>query len=292
MNTNHTILDALNAQLKLKKSDVVTFEETVKKQNTEEVNAGVLTWMQMYVDNSIISVNVNDSEIRVYATESKNDGIAIYKRSNWFSNKADRKHSCELSWYSSCASSVDTEKLKYLSVLGNIANCFLAVEDQYLNTWSKLLKAVDDQSSQMYSEIYKIERSISEVTENIKKDTAYKYKQLGFEMTSFAKSSSCSWNNDGTRSIKENDPVIKLQYGRSKWDKLYVKSYKVLSTTKGKYSLLVTQMHGATETTVEVTASRMDQFVNDILDWETRGSKQEAENAKSIYDRYLKTLAA
>jgi hypothetical protein len=292
MNTNHTILEALNAQLKLKKSDVVTFEETVKKQNTEEVNAGVLTWMQTYVDNSIKSVNVNDSEIRVYATESKNDGIAIYKRSNWFSNKADRKHSCELSWYSSSASSADTEKLKYLSVLGNLANCLLAVEDQYLNTWSKLLKAVDDQCSQMYSEIYKIERSISEVTENIKKDTAYKYKQIGFEITSFAKSSSCSWNNDGTRSIKENDAIINLQYGRRKWDKLYIKSYKVLSSTKGKYSLLVTQMHSDKETTVEVTASRMDQFVNDILDWETRGSKQEAENAKSIYDRYLKTLVA
>ena len=292
MNTNHTILEALNAQLELKKSEVITFEQTVKKQNTEDVNASVLTWMQTYVDHSIKSVSVNNNEIRVYATESKNDGIAIYSRSNWFSSKADRKHSCELSWYSSSASSADTEKLKYLSVLGNIANCFLAIEDQYLNTWSKLFKVVDDQCSQMYSEIYKIERSISEVTENVKKDTAYKYKQLGFEMTSFAKSSSCSWNNDGTRSIKENDPVIKLQYGRSKWDKLYVKSYKVLSATKSKYSLLVTQMHGDKETTVEVTASRMDQFVNDILDWETRGSKQEAENAKSIYDRYLKTLAA
>jgi hypothetical protein len=289
MNTNHTILEALNAQLELKKSEVITFEQTVKKQNTEEVNASVLTWMQTYVDNSIKSVNVTDSQISVYATESKShgNGIAIYKLSNWSSSKADSKYTCELSWYGSSASSADTEKLKYLSVLGNIANCFLAVKDQYLNTWSKLLTVVDDQCSQMYSEIYKIERSISEVTENIKKDIAYKYKQIGFEITSFAKSSSCSWNDDGTRSIKENDPVIKLQYGRSKWDKLYVKSYKVLSATKSKYSLLVTQMHSDKETTVEVTASRMDQFVNDILDWETRGSKQEAENAKSIYDRYL-----
>jgi len=296
MSINRTILDALNAQLGLKKSEIVTFEETVKKQNTKDVDNGVLTWMREYVDSAIDAVSVCDQHIYIYPNDTKgySDAVTIYKRNRWTSDSSEKKYNCELSWFSSNAVGSDTRKLNYLSVLGNVAKCFLAIEDEYINTWSNLLRVVDDQSSQMYKEIYRLEHSIRETEEKIKQEEIDKYRQVGFEIK-FAKATTCSWNNDGTRSIKETEPNLALYYGRGKWDRVFIKSFKVLSNpkvTKGKYSLLVTQMHGDSESIIEVNTKRMEQFLNDLLVWETRTSKNEAANAQKVYANYLRTVSA
>ena len=294
---NHIILDALNAQLQLKKSEVTTYKQTVKKQHTDEINASVLEYMKAYVDKSIKAVDVSNTQIYIYPAEEKSysDGITIYKRANWFSSKEDRtspdrKYTCELSWYSSTASSADIKKLCYLAVLGNVADCFLDIESEYLTTWSKSLKVVDEQCSQMYSEIYKLEHSIREVSDKVKAELLDKYKQVGFEMKSFAKSTHCTWNDDNTRSIKESDMSHQLHYGRGKWDRVNVKSFKVAKVNKGKYSLIVTQTHGEKETVIELSSTRMDQFIETVCNWETIGSKSDIEHANKVYETYLNGL--
>jgi hypothetical protein len=76
------------------------------------------------------------------------------------------------------------------------------------------------------------------------------------------------WNEDRPYILKGTIPNIKLSIGRSRWDYVYAKSFKVLKTNKYKTTLEVT-LGDNRIVEYRVSAKSFDNFIEQIYAWQT-----------------------
>ena len=127
----------------------------------------------------------------------------------------------------------------------------------------------------MQSEIRKIDSSIHDIKYKIRQEGIDTYKTEGFSCTiTPALNIEMDWEAEARPYIlKSSIPSIKLSTGRSKWDYVYAKAFKVIKTNKYKTTLEVTL---GDDKIVEhtVTARSFNDFIDEVYNWQTERSKE------------------
>jgi hypothetical protein len=133
---------------------------------------------------------------------------------------------------------------------------------------------INNTTHDLETSIGEIKRNIYSVENEIKAEGINSYKKEGFLCTlTPALNVQRNWDAEGQPyEIVENIPNIKLTTGRSKWDYVYAKSFKVLKTNKYKTTLEITQ---SDDRVIErtVTARSFDQYIQDVYNWQTTIAK-------------------
>jgi hypothetical protein len=180
-----------------------------------------------------------------------------------------------MNWYGSSATTQEENILNDVQIFGAVAAKLAWIEYEFLNNWRPKLLEISKPVQEMSSEIRKIDSSIRDIKWKIRQEGIDRYKQEGFSCTIIPTLNiECDWNQESRPYIlKENTPNIKLSIGRSKYDYVFVKAFKVVKTNKYKTTLEVTLDQDNVREYI-VTAKTFDDFITEVYLWQTERSKE------------------
>jgi hypothetical protein len=292
------ILSALQSQLQTVKNSVITHEEHVYNPAVAKLTAKITEWFDTNVISDIHSIEIQSERIVISPSDTTAYGstISIDYRGSW---RGDNSYFETSAYRPDLKSNEDnTSAVHYYSVMAAVAAAFPAICDQYKAKWLPTHAKLVNAKSELYNEIYKIEREIRSCESEIAELEKEKYNQSGFECTlkPFADYNSNYDNNECVYTKVYNDKHIKAFHGRSKWDYAYINSFKVISFPKAKHAKVVLEYKsaGTTDTkthTVELNKTRYAEFIDQVNDWQSKGAASREENVDERVARYNKVDA-
>jgi len=277
---NQVILSALQSQLATKKDELHSYETTTSEPAFKAISDEVLTSLRDNVSTLIPKITLSDSRIEIMKSSQPNSGwsaITIYLDSNWSRSNSETKEQffAKINWYGSSATTEDQNTLNDLQVFGAVAAKLSWIEYEFINNWRPRLIEINKPCDDMRAEIYHIERGIRDIEYKITHEEITKYKQAGFSCAIIPTLNiEVDWEDENRPYIlKETIANIKLTIGRSRWDYVYPKSFKVLKTNKYKTTLEVT-LGDNKIVEYTVSAKSFDNFIQQIYNWQTDFAKK------------------
>jgi hypothetical protein len=186
-----------------------------------------------------------------------------------------------MNWYGSSATTQEENILNDVRIFGAVAAKLAWIEYEFLNNWRPKLLQINKPVQEMSSEIRKIDSSIYDIKYKIRQEGINTYKTEGFFCTVIPTLNiEMDWEADEIDPSKGRPYIlkstianIKLSIGRSKWDYVYPKSFKVIKTNKYKTTLEVTL---GDNRVVEhtVTAKSFNDFIDEVYNWQTDRAKE------------------
>lgn len=272
---NETILSALESQLAIKKAEHDSYETSTSEPAFKAMTQEVLESLRNNVSPLIPSIMLDESRIEIMKCSNSNSwsALTIYLQNDWGSE--DRKLYTKMNWYGSSATTQEENILNDVQIFGAVAAKLAWIEYEFLNNWRPKLLEINKPVQEMSSEIRKIDSSINDIKYKIRQEGIDIYKQKGFFCTIIPTLSIEIDRETEARPyiLKSALANIKLSIGRSKWDYVYAKSFKVIKTNKYKTTLEVTLVD---DKVVEhtVTAKSFNDFIDEVYNWQTERSKE------------------
>jgi hypothetical protein len=273
---NEIILSALETQLATKKTERDSYETSTSEPAFKETTEKVLEALRENVSNLIPSITLTSDRIEIMKNSQRWSSVTIYLENDWRSTfpSENRTLSAKMNWYAASATTKEENVLNDVQIFGAVASKLLWIEYEFINNWRPNLIEITKPLDEMRSEIYKIESSIRDIKNKIRQEGISSYKKEGFSCTVIPTLHiECDWQVESRPYIlKGTIANIKLSIGRSKWDYIYAKSFKVIKTNKYKTTIQVTL---GDDRVVEytVTAKSFDQFIDEVYDWQTQRAK-------------------
>jgi hypothetical protein len=202
--------------------------------------------------------------------------MTIYLDSNWTrSDSENKKQFVKINWYGSSATIEDQNSLNDLQIFGAVAAKLAWIEYEFINNWRPRLIEINKPCDLMRADIYQIEYNIRDIERKITQEGISKYKQVGFSCTIIPTLNiEVDWDDENRPYIlKETIANIKLSIGRSRWDYIYAKSFKILKTNKYKTTLEVT-LGDNRIVEYTVSAKSFDNFIEQAYNWQTDLAKK------------------
>jgi hypothetical protein len=272
---NQVILSALQSQLATKKEELHSYETTTSEPAFKAISDEVLTSLRENVSTLIPKITLSDSRIEIMKSSQPNSGwsaMTIYLDNNWSRSNSETiiQQFAKINWYGSSATTEDQNTLNDLQVFGAVAAKLSWIEYEFINNWRPRLIEINKPCDDMRAEIYHIEHSIRTIEHKMTQEELTKYKQAGFSCTIIPTLNvEVDWEDENRPYIlKGTIPNIKLSIGRSRWDYVYAKSFKVLKTNKYKTTLEVT-LGDNRIVEYTVSAKSFDNFIEQIYAWQT-----------------------
>ena len=272
---NQIILSALESQLAIKKAERDSYETSTSEPAFKATTQEVLESLRNNVSALIPSIMLDESRIEIMKCSNSNSwsALTISLQNDWRSE--DRKLYTKMNWYGSSATTQEENILNDVQVFGAVAAKLAWIEYEFLNNWRPKLLEINKPIQEMQSEIRKIDSSIHDIKYKIRQEGIDTYKTEGFSCTiTPALNIEMDWEAEARPYIlKSSIPSIKLSTGRSKWDYVYAKAFKVIKTNKYKTTLEVTL---SDDKVVEhtVTARSFNDFIDEVYNWQTERSKE------------------
>ena len=272
---NQIILSALESQLVIKKAERDSYETSTSEPAFKATTQEVLESLRNNVSALIPSIMLDESRIEIMKCSNSNSwsALTISLQNDWRSE--DRKLYTKMNWYGSSATTQEENILNDVQVFGAVAAKLAWIEYEFLNNWRPKLLEINKPIQEMQSEIRKIDSSIHDIKYKIRQEGIDTYKTEGFSCTiTPALNIEMDWEAEARPYIlKSSIPSIKLSTGRSKWDYVYAKAFKVIKTNKYKTTLEVTL---GNDSVVEhtVTARSFNDFIDEVYNWQTERSKE------------------
>jgi len=272
---NQIILSALESQLAIKKAERDSYETSTSEPAFKATTQEVLESLRNNVSALIPSIMLDENRIEIMKSCNPNSwsALTISLQNDWRSE--DRKLYTKMNWYGSSATTQEENILNDVQIFGAVAAKLAWIEYEFLNNWRPKLLEINKPIQEMQSEIRKIDSSIHDIKYKIRQEGIDTYKTEGFSCTiTPALNIEMDWEAEERPYIlKENTPSIKLSTGRSKWDYVYAKAFKVIKTNKYKTTLEVTL---GDDKIVEhtVTARSFNDFIDEVYNWQTERSKE------------------
>ena len=272
---NQIILSALESQLVIKKAERDSYETSTSEPAFKATTQEVLESLRNNVSALIPSIMLDESRIEIMKCSNSNSwsALTISLQNDWRSE--DRKLYTKMNWYGSSATTQEENILNDVQVFGAVAAKLAWIEYEFLNNWRPKLLEINKPIQEMQSEIRKIDSSIHDIKYKIRQEGIDTYKTEGFSCTiTPALNIEMDWEAEARPYIlKSSIPSIKLSTGRSKWDYVYAKAFKVIKTNKYKTTLEVTL---GDDKIVEhtVTARSFNDFIDEVYNWQTERSKE------------------
>ena len=293
---NQITLTALETLLATKTAESEAYYEIVYNPAIKSKTTEIFSWLRDNVSKLIPKIEASSNRIEIMKSASPHgwNACTIYLEREW---KTEETY-CKLNWYGSSATSSDQNVLNDLQIFGAIAANLSKIEHQFINYWKPSFEAIEDGTRQLNTEIYGIKNTISQLKSEIRQEDLARYKKEGFSLTlNKLLSINRNWELENIEyELIESDPTIKLQIGRSNHDYVHVSAFKVLKTNKYKTTLEVTHStHHPSDPvktrTHEVTATRFDQFIQEVYDWQNGGSQLNSENTTKRFNSHYKKTA-
>ena len=269
------ILSALQSQLETLKTACQTHEQDVYEPAVAKLTKEISEWFSYNIVTGVERFEINSDSLVIYPTYSTSYGsdITISYRCNW--NKENAYFECR-SYRPELDSREDNSKtVFYYTVMAKVADCFTAICNQYETVWLPIIEDLKAVKGNIYNEIYKVEREISNCEYEIAESEKEVYNKSGFECT-LKSNYEYSQNDDGVYYSNETPHTIRAQYGRSKWDYVYVNSFKVVNFPKSRFGKVVIEYKGdakdAKVRTIELTKQRFAEFIDSVYYWQSQGS--------------------
>ena len=272
---NQIILSALESQLAIKKAERDSYETSTSEPAFKATTQEVLESLRNNVSALIPSIMLDESRIEIMKCSNSNSwsALTISLQNDWRSE--DRKLYTKMNWYGSSATTQEENILNDVQIFGAVAAKLAWIEYEFLNNWRPKLLEINKPIQEMQSEIRKIDSSIHDIKYKIRQEGIDTYKTEGFSCTiTPALNIEMDWEAEARPYIlKSSIPSIKLSTGRSKWDYVYAKAFKVIKTNKYKTTLEVTL---GDDKIVEhtVTARSFNDFIDEVYNWQTERSKE------------------
>ena len=272
---NQIILSALESQLAIKKAERDSYETSTSEPAFKATTQEVLESLRNNVSALIPSIMLDENRIEIMKSCNPNSwsALTISLQNDWRSE--DRKLYTKMNWYGSSATTQEENILNDVQVFGAVAAKLAWIEYEFLNNWRPKLLEINKPIQEMQSEIRKIDSSIHDIKYKIRQEGIDTYKTEGFSCTiTPALNIEMDWEAEARPYIlKSSIPSIKLSTGRSKWDYVYAKAFKVIKTNKYKTTLEVTL---SDDKVVEhtVTARSFNDFIDEVYNWQTERSKE------------------
>ena len=272
---NQIILSALESQLAIKKAERDSYETSTSEPAFKATTQEVLESLRNNVSALIPSIMLDESRIEIMKCSNSNSwsALTISLQNDWRSE--DRKLYTKMNWYGSSATLQEENILNDVQIFGAVAAKLAWIEYEFLNNWRPKLLEINKPIQEMQSEIRKIDSSIHDIKYKIRQEGIDTYKTEGFSCTiTPALNIEMDWEAEARPYIlKSSIPSIKLSTGRSKWDYVYAKAFKVIKTNKYKTTLEVTL---SDDKVVEhtVTARSFNDFIDEVYNWQTERSKE------------------
>lgn len=288
---NQIILDALEFQLVSKKEELELHETSVVEPAFTAITQEVLQSLRENVSPLIPNIMLDRNRIEIMKNDKPNSGwsaLTVSLENDWRSE--DRNFFAKMNWYGSSATSKDENILNDVQVFGAVASKLAWIEYEFLNNWKPRLIEIGKISFNLEEEIRKINSSIYSTQYQIKQQGIESYKTEGF---SCAITPTLNIERDYEAQgiiylLKENIPNIKLSTGRSKWDYVYARSFKVIKTNKYKTTLEVTQSDDRVIERI-ISARSFDQFIDEVYDWQTNKAKVHNDKMTQRYNSQYAT---
>lgn len=287
---NEIILSALETQLATKKAERDSYETLISEPAYKAITQEVLDALYENVSNLIPSITLTSDRIEVMKNSQRWSSVTIYLENDWRSE--DKSLFAKMNWYGSSATTKEENVLNDVQIFGAVAAKLSWIEYEFINVWRPSLIEITKPIDEMRSEIYKIESSIRDIKNKIRQDGISSYKKEGFSCIVIpALTIETDWQAEGRPYILKESMAnghIQLSLGRSKWDYVYPKSFKVVKTNKYKTTLQVTF---ADNEVVErtVTAKSFDQFIDQVYDWQTQRAKDHNDKTTEKFNTHYAT---
>ena len=271
---NQIILSALESQLAIKKAERDSYETSTSEPAFKATTQEVLESLRNNVSALIPSIMLDENRVEIMKCSNPNSwsALTVSLQNDWRSE--DRKLYAKMNWYGSSATLQEENILNDVQIFGAVAAKLAWIEYEFLNNWRPKLLEINKPIQEMQSEIRKIDSSIHDIKYKIRQEGIDTYKTEGFSCTiTPALNIEMDWEAEARPYIlKSSIPGIKLSIGRSKWDYVYAKSFKVIKTNKYKTTLEVTL---SDDKVVEhtVTARSFNDFIDEVYNWQTERSK-------------------
>jgi hypothetical protein len=272
---NQIILSALESQLAIKKAERDSYETSTSEPAFKATTQEVLESLRNNVSALIPSIMLDENRVEIMKCSNPNSwsALTVSLQNDWRSE--DRKLYAKMNWYGSSATLQEENILNDVQIFGAVAAKLAWIEYEFLNNWRPKLLEINKPIQEMQSEIRKIDSSIHDIKYKIRQEGIDTYKTEGFScIITPALNIEMDWEAEERPYIlKENTPSIKLSTGRSKWDYVYAKAFKVIKTNKYKTTLEVTL---SDDKVVEhtVTARSFNDFIDEVYNWQTERSKE------------------
>lgn len=278
---NQIILSALESQLVTKKAELESYETSTSEPAFKAATQEVLESLRSNVSALIPSIMLDESRIEIMKSSNPNSwsALTVSLQNDWRSE--DRKVYIKMNWYGSSATTQEENILNDVQIFGAVAAKLAWIEYEFLNNWRPKLLEINKPVQEMSSEIRKIDSSIYDIKYKIRQEGIDTYKTEGFFCTVIPTLNiEMDWEADEIDPSKGRPYIlkstianIKLSIGRSKWDYVYPKSFKVIKTNKYKTTLEVTL---GDNRVVEhtVTAKSFNDFIDEVYNWQTDRAKE------------------
>jgi hypothetical protein len=278
---NQIILSALESQLVTKKAELKSYETSTSEPALKAATQEVLESLRNNVSALIPSIMLDESRIEIMKSSNPNSwsALTVSLQNDWRSE--DRKVYIKMNWYGSSATTQEENILNDVQIFGAVAAKLAWIEYEFLNNWRPKLLQINKPVQEMSSEIRKIDSSIYDIKYKIRQEGIDTYKTEGFFCTVIPTLNiEMDWEADEIDPSKGRPYIlkstianIKLSIGRSKWDYVYPKSFKVIKTNKYKTTLEVTL---GDNRVVEhtVTAKSFNDFIDEVYNWQTDRAKE------------------
>ena len=273
---NQIILSALESQLAIKKAECDSYETSTSEPAFKATTQEVLESLRENVSNLIPSITFTSDRIEIIKCSNSNRGwgsVTIYLENDWRSE--DSKSYAKMNWYGSSATTQEENILNDVQIFGAVASKLAWIEYEFINNWRPKLLEISKPVEEMRSEIRNIDSSIRDIKWKIRQEGIDRYKTEGFFCTIIPTLSiEMDWETEARPYVLKSALAnIKLSIGRSKWDYVYAKSFKVIKTNKYKTTLEVTLVD---DKVVEhtVTAKSFNDFIDEVYNWQTERSKE------------------
>jgi len=298
MNNNQIVLDALKSKLETVKNAKDLHYEEVYQPAINQKTAEVLEWFKINVSSLIPGLSINGSRIEIFKAESPESwgSLTISLDSDWHSE--ERSRYAKMNWYGSSATLKDENTLLDVQVFGAVANKLHFIQHEFINVWYPAMLEIENPLGNLNDEIYLIEQSIRETEANMKNDVIETYKKPGFECTLNPKLDIVRDWVDGKYTeyeLKEVRHEIKLSFGRSNYDYVYVNSFKVQKINKYKAWIeVISNLDKPVVRTqiFEVSTKKFNDFIQDVYEWQNGGSERKASGMKILFETYYATKTA
>jgi hypothetical protein len=287
---NQVILSALESQLATKKQELELHETSTSEPAFKALTQEVLDSLRENVSTLIPSITLTSDRIEVMKNSQRWSSVTIYLENDWRSDfPSEKRTSCaKMNWYGSSATTKEENVLIDVQIFGAVASKLAWIEYEFINNWRPKLVEIGKISSDLQEEIRKIYSSIYSTQYQIRQQGIASYKQVGFSCTIIPTLNiQRDWDTEGhPELLKETIANIKLQIGRSKWDYIYAKSFKVIKTNKYKTTLEVTL---GDDRVVEytVTAKSFDNFIDSVYEWQTINAKKHNDKITERFESCL-----
>ena len=272
------ILDALASQFAAKQNEFTQYETTVYQPALDGLNQSINDWFSKVLEVSPYSVKYTSDTLEIIPTQ--NDGrwpstISVRKH---YSYRDDENNYYDID-YRSSHNKIDDNNVRYLTMLGKIAQHINLIIENIENEWKPAYKAIYKPYYELNNELGKLEREINAVKQDIHIAKREMYKVAGYEHT-VSPRLACKLNYDTDQyELVEQEESFRLDTGRGKWDYSHVSAYRVIGPAK--YNKIALQIKGRQQDnwqSIEVKHDYFDSFIESVYSWETdRKAKYDAD---------------